>query len=179
VIVMAFIEFGSMFGAFTYVGADLHLRFGVSFTLVGIFVSAFAIGGLIYSFSVRHLVTLLGPSGLALYGGCLLAAAYLMLTFSPHAYVAPVATTIIGLGFYMLHNTLQTQATQMTPEARGTAVAVFSSSLYLGQTAGVAISGAVFDHFGAPPVFLAAAAALLALGLWFSVQIKRRISRAI
>jgi YNFM family putative membrane transporter len=179
VIVMAFIEFGSMFGAFTYVGADLHLRFGVSFTLVGIFVSAFAIGGLIYSFSVRQLVTLLGPSGLALCGGCLLAAAYLMLTFSPHAYVAPVATTIIGLGFYMLHNTLQTQATQMTPEARGTAVAVFSSSLYLGQTAGVAISGAVFDRFGAPPVFLVAAAALFALGLWFSMQIKRRISRAI
>ena len=29
VILMAFIESGAMFGAFTYVGADLHLRFGV------------------------------------------------------------------------------------------------------------------------------------------------------
>ena len=29
-----------MFGAFTYVGADLHLRFGLSFTLVGLFVGA-------------------------------------------------------------------------------------------------------------------------------------------
>ena len=39
--------------------------------------------------------------------------------------VAPLATSTIGLGYYMLHNTLQTNATQMTPEARGTAVAGF------------------------------------------------------
>ncbi len=52
----------------------------------------------------------------------------------------------IGLGYYMLHNTLQTNATQMTPEARGTAVAIFSSALYLGQTLGVAINGMVFDR---------------------------------
>jgi predicted MFS family arabinose efflux permease len=178
VIAMAFIEFASMFGAFTYVGADLHLRFGVSFTLVGIFVAAFAIGGLIYSLLVRQLVTLLGPPKLALFGGFILAAAYVLLTVSPHAYLAPLATTLIGLGFYMLHNTLQTQATQMTPEARGTAVAVFSSALYLGQTAGVAASGDLFDRFGAPPVFLAAAAILAGLGAWCSVQIRRRNVRS-
>ncbi len=62
VIVMAFIEFGLMFGAFTYVGADLHLRFGVSFTLVGLFVGTFAIGGLIYSLTVPVLVGRFGQS---------------------------------------------------------------------------------------------------------------------
>ena len=64
----------------------------------------------------------------------------------------------------MLHNTLQTNATQMTPEARGTAVAIFSSALYLGQTAGVAAGGVVFDRLTAVPLFLVAAAVLLALG---------------
>ena len=54
----------------------------------------------------------------------------------------------------MLHNTLQTNATQMTPEARGTAVAIFSSALYLGQTAGVAAGGVVFDRFTAVPLFV-------------------------
>ncbi len=58
----------------------------------------------------------------------------------------------------MLHNTLQTNATQMTPEARGTAVAIFSSALYLGQTAGVAAGGVIFDRFTAVPLFLVAAA---------------------
>ena len=60
--------------------------------------------------------------------------------------------TAIGLGFYTLHNTLQTNATQMTPQARGTAVAMFSSALYVGQTAGVRPGALVFDRAGAVPV---------------------------
>jgi YNFM family putative membrane transporter len=174
VIAMAFLEFATMFGAFTYVGADLHLRFGLNFTLVGLFVGAFAVGGLLYSLSVSRLVTRFGQPGLAVLGGSLLAAAYVILAFEPQVWIAPVAITAIGLGFYMLHNTLQTNATQMAPEARGTAVAIFSASLYLGQTAGVAVGGVIFDRFTAVPVFLTAAAVLLVLGLWFSSQLKQR-----
>jgi predicted MFS family arabinose efflux permease len=174
VILIAFIESGAMFGAFTYVGADLHLRFGVSFALVGLFVGMFAIGGLIYSLAVRVLVNRFGQIGLAAGGGILLAVAYVTLAFEPHYGIAPFAITITGLGFYMLHNTLQTNATQMTPEARGTAVAMFSSALYFGQTAGVAAGGAVFDRITAVPLFLGAAAILLALSLWFAKQLKKR-----
>ena len=174
IIVIAFIEFGAMFGAFTYVGADLHLRFGVSFTLVGLFVGAFAIGGLAYSLCVRLLFDRFGQAGLAVGGGLLLAIAYVTLAFEPRYWIAPFAIVAIGLGFYMLHNTLQTNATQMSPEARGTAVSVFSASLYLGQTAAVALGGVVFDRFTAVPLFLGAAVVLLLLGLVFARLLKRR-----
>jgi len=174
VIVIAFIEAAAMFGAFTYVGADLHLRFGVGFTLVGLFVGTFAVGGLIYSLSVRALFDRFGQIGIATGGGMLLALAYVMLAFEPHYWIAPVAITVVGLGFYMLHNTLQTNATQMTPQARGTAVAIFSSALYLGQTAGVAAGGVVFDRFTAVPLFLSAGGILLGLGIWFARQLARR-----
>ncbi len=174
VILMAFIESGAMFGAFTYVGADLHLRFGVSFTLVGLFVGTFAVGGLIYSLSVRAMVNRLGQVGLAVGGGGLLALAFTVLAFAPHYWIAPLAIVCIGLGFYMFHNTLQVNATQMTPQARGTAVAIFSSALYLGQTVGVASAGIVFDRFTAVPVFLSAAAILAILGWRLSRLLKRR-----
>ena len=36
IIVVVFFEAAIFFGAFTYVAADLHLRFGFSFTLVGL-----------------------------------------------------------------------------------------------------------------------------------------------
>jgi predicted MFS family arabinose efflux permease len=163
-----------MFGAFTYVGADLHLRFDVGFTLVGLFVGFFALGGLAYSLSVKKLVARLGQTGLSLSGGILLALAYVTLAFEPYYWIAPLAIGASGLGFYMLHNTMQTNATQMSPEARGTAVAIFSSALYLGQTAGVAVAGPLFDRFTAVPVFLAAGAILLALGWSLSRQLKRR-----
>ncbi|MBI3705242.1 MAG: MFS transporter [Rhizobiales bacterium] len=174
IIAVAFLEFGLMFGAFTYVGADLHLRFGVSFTLVGLCVGTFAIGGLIYSLSVHRLVQRLGQIGLAATGGTVLAASYVALAFEPTAFIAPLAITAIGLGFYMLHNTLQTNATQMTPEARGTAVSLFSASLYIGQTAGVAAGGWIFDRYTAVPLFLIAALCLLGLGVWVSRQLVRR-----
>ena len=67
--------------------------------------------------------------------------------------ITVVACFAVGFGFYMLHNTLQTNATQMAPHARGTAVAMFASAFFIGQSIGVAIAAPVVDHFGAPWMF--------------------------
>ena len=53
--------------------------------------------------------------------------------------VAMLGCGITGMGLYMLHNVLQTQATQMAPEDRSTALTLFASVLFLGQSMGVAI----------------------------------------
>ena len=80
---------------------------------------------------------------------------------------APFAACgLLGFGYYMLHNTLQTNATQMLPEARGTAVAGFSSALFLGQSAGVALAAPVVDRAGAVPVFVLTALLWPALAIW-------------
>jgi predicted MFS family arabinose efflux permease len=174
VILAVALEAALMFGAFAYVGADLHLRFGLSFTLVGIVVGTFGVGGLIYAASVTQLVGRLGQTGLALYGSALLGLAYLMLALAPTPWIAPIAVTAIGLGFYMLHNTLQTNATLMSPEARSTAVALFSAAVYLGQTLGVALFAPAIDHIGGPPVFIIVAVLLPLLGWWFATRLRRR-----
>lgn len=173
VIVAAFIEGALMWGAFAYVGADLHSRFALSFTLVGVTVAFFGVGGLIYAGLVKLFVYRLGQTRLALGGGLVLAAGYMGLALGLGRWLAPVAVTAIGLGFYMLHNTLQTNATQMTPQARGTAVAVFSSALYVGQTAGVTGGALVVDGVGAVPLFVGTAAALPALAFWFAHHLRR------
>jgi predicted MFS family arabinose efflux permease len=174
VILAVFIEASIAWGAFAYVGADLHQRFGLGFTAIGLIVGTFGIGGLIYAGSVQQFVNLLGQSGLAIFGGVLLGLAYLALAIGAAWWLAPIAVTAIGLGFYALHNTMQTNATQMTPEARGTAVAVFSSAIYLGQTVGVVVAALVYDHFTAVPLFIATAMALPALGCWFAVKLDQR-----
>ena len=163
-----------MWGAFAYVGADLHARFALSFTLIGATVAAFGIGGLTYAALVPRLVGRFGQTGLATFGGLLIGAAYLALAVAPAWWIAPLGVVGVGLGFYMLHNTLQTNATQMTPQARGTAVAIFSSVIYLGQMLGVAAAALVFDRFSAVPLFIATAIALSLLGWWFAREIGRR-----
>jgi MFS transporter, YNFM family, putative membrane transport protein len=169
-----FLEGAFMFGAFAYVGADLHKRFGLSFTLVGLVIGAFGIGGLIYAGFVRQLFTRFGEIGLAGYGAVTLGIAYLMLAVAPVWWATPAAVMMIGLGFYMLHNTLQTNATQMAPDARATGVCLFSAALYIGQPVGVALVAPVIDRFGAPPVFFMAGVLLPALGLWFAGRLAQR-----
>jgi predicted MFS family arabinose efflux permease len=164
-------------GAFTYIGADLHLRFGLSFTLVGISVAFFGVGGLIYASFVKVLVRLLGQRGLLIVGGLLMSVAYLTLAVEPRWWFAPAAVITIGLGFYMFHNTLQTNATQMTPEVRGTAVALFASAIYLGQTAGVTLGALAIDRIGARPLFVATAVAFPLLAFWFARVLSRPTSQ--
>lgn len=173
VITAVLIEAGIGWGAFAYVGADLNQRFGLGFTAVGLIVGTFALGGLLYAARVQQLVNQLGQSGLASGGGLLCGVAYLMLATGAAWWLAPIAVTLFGLGFYALHNTLQTNATQMTPQARGTAVAIFSSAIYLGQAGGVAAGALVFDHAGGATLFAVTALVLPALALWFTRQLQR------
>jgi predicted MFS family arabinose efflux permease len=92
----------------------------------------------------------------------------------PWIWLAPPAIAFIGLGFYMLHNTLQTNATQMAPETRGLAISLFAFCLFSGQSVGVALAAPVMDRYGARPIFLVASAVILMLGLWF----RRRLMHA-
>ena len=84
------------------------------------------------------------------------------------------AIAVLGLGLHMLHNTLQTNATQMAPEARGLAVSTFANVLFMGQAAGVWLAGSVIDRIGYAPVFVGAGAALLVVGVAFALMVHRR-----
>ena len=161
-------------GIFSYIGADLHLRFGLSFTAVGIIIGIFALGGLIYAATVKTLMRRLGQTGIANVGGVIMGLSFLTLAAQPVWYFAPVAMLGVGVGFYMLHNTLQTEATQMVPEARGTGVTLFASMYFLGQTLGVTLGAPVMDRYGGPPLFVIAAIVLPALAFWFTGKLKRR-----
>jgi predicted MFS family arabinose efflux permease len=80
----------------------------------------------------------------------------------------------MGLGFYMLHNTLQINATQMAPDSRGTAVACFASSFFLGQSTGVALAGFAVERMQTTPVMVISAFVLLIVGGTFSLMRSRR-----
>jgi predicted MFS family arabinose efflux permease len=162
------------FGAYTFVGSYLWARFDLRFDLIGLIVAGFGIGGLIYAATASRMVPRLGEAGLATWGGVLVAISFAVITVAPTAAFAVPATILAGFSYYMIHNTLQTHATQMAPNARGLAVATFASCLFLGQAVGVAVAAPVFDNTGAMPIFLAAGALLFLFGLAFRVRLLRR-----
>ena len=169
------IEAAAMFGAMAFIGADLVQRFAISSRTNGLVLAAYAIGALIYTVCAPRLLRWLGEGGLAIAGGLVLAAGFLLLAGLPSIAFAPLVTALLGLGYYMIHNTLQTNATQMAPEARGLGLAMFASTLFLGQSIGVAVAAPIVDAVGARPVFIASAVILAATGFWFNF-LRRRIA---
>jgi YNFM family putative membrane transporter len=174
VIFVVFLEAVFGWGAFAYVGADLNQRFGLNLSAVGLIVGCFAVGGLVYSATVQELVNRFGQRGLAVGGAMICGACYLVLAAGFAWWLAPLAVGLYGFGFYALHNTLQTCGTQMTPEARATGFALFSSAIYVGQTVGVGLGAIVFDQAGAVPLLVVAGLALPAMAVWFARELKRR-----
>lgn len=159
------------FGAFGFAGAYVHQRFSLSDTATGLLVAGFGIGGVTYSLLVRRLVGRLGETGLVISGGVTLLGCLLALASAPLVAVAAVAVGVMGLGFYMLHNTLQTRATEMAPEARGSGVSFFALCLFLGQAAGVSVFGLLVERFGYPGPFVGAGVGLVCLAVFFRVRL--------
>jgi MFS transporter, YNFM family, putative membrane transport protein len=173
ILITVFIEGFLFYGAFAFIGAYLHIRFEIGYAIVGLVLAAFGLGGLIYAVTVRQLIGWCGERGLALGGGVVLAAGFAIVAAGPLASMAP-AITLLGLGMYMLHATLQTHATQMAPEARGLAVSTFANALFVGQAAGVWLAGLTIDRIGFAPVFLVLGLALAVLAAWFALLLGRR-----
>ena len=167
VLLTVFLEGALLFGAFAFIASHLHRVHGVSLSAAGSLVMLFGFGGLVYAVSAGTLVQRLGEVGLIRWGGGLLLLSLLVTGLGPTWWWAIPGCFLAGLGFYMVHNTLQINATQMAPERRGAAVAAFASCFYFGQSVGVGIAGALVERVGTRDIIAFGAVGLLAVALNF------------
>jgi predicted MFS family arabinose efflux permease len=171
---LAFLEGVAFYGPFAFIASHVHETFGLSLSSSGAVVMLFGLGGAVFAVSSRHLVPRLREIGLAKWGGVCMACALLAIGFGPNWWWALTGCFLAGLGFYMLHNTLQVNATQMAPDRRGAAVSAFASCFFLGQSAGV-LAGALLMETTGTSMFLAfGAAGVLAVAFTFATLLRRR-----
>ena len=131
-------------------------------------------GGVFFALLARPIIKRLGEVRLAVTGTILLAAGLALVAWTPVGLAAPAGCLVSGLGFYMLHNTLQANATEMAPERRGAGMALFASMLFLGQSVGVALAGTLAEAGGAVLPLALSAVLILPLGLAFARASRRR-----
>jgi predicted MFS family arabinose efflux permease len=178
VLITVFIEGAALYGPFAFFATHLHLKHGLSLTMAGAMLVAFALGGISFAFGAGRLVGRLGEAGLACSGAVLMFVGISAVALGPVSWPTAVFALpglfAMGLGFYMLHNTLQINATQMAPDSRGTAVACFASSFFLGQSTGVALAGFAVERMQTTPVMVISAFVLLIVGGTFSLMRSRR-----
>jgi predicted MFS family arabinose efflux permease len=161
------------FGAYSFLGAYLKLEFALSFTAIGLVLAGYGIGGLAYSWNAAWLVRRLGERGLVASGGVLAGLLFAAVVLVPHWGYAALCTIGLGIAFYLLHNTVQLKATEVAPDARGAAVAMYAASWALGQALGVAAVGAAVPWTGYRAAIATFGLGFCALGLWLRGNLAR------
>lgn len=154
-----------VFGAMAFMPTHLHQQFGLSVVAAGSVMMLYGVGGLLYSQMARRWLAWLGERGLVRTGAALVAVGLLLLAWGSGVWLGMLTCLMTGLGFYMLHNTLQVQATQMAPAARGTAMTLFASSLFFGQSTGVLIMAQSVDMGWLAYAFTVVAVGVTGLGV--------------
>lgn len=165
IILVTAIEGALAFGAMAFIPSSLQRNHAVSLSMAGGIAAFYGVGGFLYTRLAGQLLKHIGESGLALLGGVLLLTGFLSFTYAPTLAWTPVACMLAGFGFYGLHNTLQTNATQMAPTARGASMSLFACMLFLGQSIGIMSAAWIADHLNDTLIYTGAGGGLLFLSL--------------
>jgi len=149
-----------VFGGLAYLASSLTDRFGINYAYAGLMVAGFGCGGLVYSGSARRLVAGVGELGVLLLGGALMGIAFVSIAVMPSWHWFVPAVIVLGMGYYTMHGTLQTLATELAPDSRGTAISLFAFFFFLGQALGPQLLGAILKTRGYAGAFTVAGVAL-------------------
>ncbi|MBV9078912.1 MAG: MFS transporter [Methylobacteriaceae bacterium] len=160
-----FVEGALVFGIQPYLAPLLEDRGAGGSAEAGLIIASFAAGGILYTLAVRGLLRLLGIRRMLIAAGLLGAGAFSIVSGEPAWPVQAGAFLALGAAFYMLHNSFQTQVTELTAEARGSAVSLHAFSYFVGQALGPPLIGFGILMAGAPITLVLCAAGLLTLGL--------------
>jgi len=159
-----FIEGCCVLGLFPYVASFLFELGVTSLSISGLVIAGFAVGGLFYTLSVSRMLPRLGVNGMMISGAVLMGLQLAFIGFGPPWQLQAVSFILMGWSFYMLHGSLQVFASELSVEARATALSLHSFFFFMGQTVGPIAYGFGILNAGKRPALLTSAVIIVALG---------------
>jgi predicted MFS family arabinose efflux permease len=169
-----FLEAVFMYGVFPYIATMMHEAGETRASIAGIVIAGFGIGGALYGMSVSRLLAVLGERRLMQGGGFVMGACLIVIAFGLPWPIEFVNFAVLGFGFYMLHAVIQIYASELSPKARGSAMALHSFFFFLGQAVGPIVYGIGHDTIGIQPVLFFGAAVVAGVGLTCAAWLRRK-----
>lgn len=154
-----------VFGAFPFWANHLHESGLGGVREAGLALAAFGAGGFLYTALAPRLVARLGPRRMMRVGGFCAGAGMWAMAAAPSGALFVAAALLLGLGFFMLHNSMQTRVTEISPEARASAVSLHAFHFFMGQALGPVVLGWGQAALGLPATLVLAGLGAAALGL--------------
>lgn len=171
-----FLESIAVFGFLPYISDILETHHLGGPKESGFVIAGIGVGGVIYSFLVSYLMRLTTRTGLMAWGGALGALGIIAAITLPHWGILFALITLLGFGFGMLHNTLQTEVSSLAPQARAAAFSAHAFSFFIGQAIGPVLFGWGLHHIGLSGTMVLQAFLLAAVGFG-SAALFRRLGR--
>ncbi len=159
-----FIEGSCVLGLFPFIASFLFDLGQTSLSIAGIVIAGFAVGGLFYTMTVSRLLPKIGVRGMMIGGAALVGVQLMAVAAGPEWRLQLLGLIFMGWGFYMIHGCLQVFASELSLEARATALSLHSFFFFIGQTVGPVAYGFGIQHAGKVPTLLAAGIVMIALG---------------
>lgn len=144
VIGLAFVEGAVVLGVLTLLAPALQSR-GIGATGAGLAIAAYGIGVIISSRLVSPASRRLRMPALMAIGGGAAVLGYGLIAAQLSITAVIITATLLGVTWSFLHSSLQTWATTVIPEARGTVIALFAGSLFAGSALGTSGAGMLAD----------------------------------
>ncbi len=153
-----------IFGLFPFVALLLLSGGEQRSSIAGLVLAGFSIGGIVYALTVRMLVARWRPDQLMIAGAIVAGLALGLAALELSWPVELAAFTVLGVGFYTLHGSIQVQVTELSTQARGAAVSLHSFSFFVGHASGPVLYGFGIGHFGAGPTLAVTATVIVLVG---------------
>jgi predicted MFS family arabinose efflux permease len=157
-----FVMGGLTFGFLPFVAPELAGRDGGGAREAGFIIAGMAAGSLMFSLFLPLLLRVASRPTLMILGGLTGCTGFCAYALGLHWSAQTGVFALVGLGFFMLHNSVQTEVSEIEPSARSSAFGMHACSFFLGQSAGPLIWSAAISGLGA-------SGALVTIGLVLGV----------
>ncbi|HUZ87868.1 MAG TPA: MFS transporter [Candidatus Baltobacterales bacterium] len=131
---------------------------GINPALAGLVVAPYGVAVLIGTQIVRRMASSTPPWVPMTIGGAMAVAGYLVAALDQHVVAILCASVLIGGCYSFFHSTVQAWATDIAPEVRGTAAALFVTGAFTGGALGTGIGAMLVQAALYRELFLVAAA---------------------
>jgi predicted MFS family arabinose efflux permease len=162
---IVFLEGLAIYGIMPFIGDLLRSRGAGGLREAGFVIGGLGLGGLLYSFVVPLILRFASRPAMMAAGGGVAALGLGGVGLSVLWATQMACMVVLGFGFFLLHNSVQTEVTELAPSARASAFSLHAFSFFMGQALGPMVYGLTLPVFGPTVSFALGATVLVATGV--------------
>ncbi len=162
-----------VFGFLPFIAPVLQMQNAGGAREAGIIIAGMAAGSLTFSVFLPLFLRIAARPTLMAIGGLVGCAGFLAYSSGLHWIAETAFFWIVGIGFFMIHNSVQAEVADIDPQARSSCFAMHAGFFYLGQTAGPIMWTVAIGALGPRGAIILMGFAVAATGLAASAAFRR------